>query len=501
MSGGAPEDLAGRHEISPELRSHIVDALCEIDSLAEPQGQATLLTYLSTRARTQVRTGAAVTFAERLVDHCSRNYAFLELSRWLPAREYGSRPAMAVVGLVRPLVEAEENETLASLLPGSTWPDLDEVRHQLNRLPCEGAIRSFFEQVRGDMAARGSLPSPNSAWEALVALAEVPAPDDDPPVRIMCTQLSRDHPELSCAPLLSEWGKSTRWRSVPGPPAYADGPARLVVWINSGAHRDRFELESWAVFSQGGDDPPEFLEHWVDREVSGGDIAQRVGDRLDLVEADARIFRHAGLRVELVLALDLMTALRAEAWQNQGAGERPALGARAELVYRAAEVTDHRFEAAGKARQRTRQRWERLEQDREGYLADLFREGANDEILLHRRLGNEDIICLSVPGGLEQPVKHVIRALEVGVPVVVWHCGTREGSVGDWLNPVRLVGEVTLTAEQVYGLPSALFRCRSGDASAEDSVFVESPFDVAMMYHDRLPARPGSTLISPDSIL
>jgi hypothetical protein len=331
--------------------------------------------------------------------------------------------------------------------------------------------------------------------------AEFTARDGVPPVLILCTQLSRDHPELSCAALLSAWGEPTRWRPPFDPPASADGPARLIVWVSSGASRDRYELESWAVLRQRGDGLPEFWAHWVDREVASGEIARRIGERLDLVEEEARILRHTGLRVELVVGLDLMSALRVESWQNEGSGDRPALGDRAELVYRAAEVTDHRFEAVGKIRQLTRERWESLEQRGNANVVDLFHAGDMDEILLHRRLGNEDIICLSVPGGLKQPVEHVVRALEVGVPVVVWHCGTREGSVGDWLNPTRLVGEVTLTAEQVHGLPSTLFRCRSGDASFEDSVYVENPFEAAMMYHDQLPVLPPRPPMSTDSIL
>ncbi|GAA1110601.1 hypothetical protein [Nocardiopsis metallicus] len=502
MSEGAPEGLPVGHELPPELRSRIVEALCEIDNLAEERGQATLLRYLSTRTRNRVRTGAAEVFAESMVDHCARNYSFLELSRWLPARESGSRPALAVVELLRPFVAAEENETLAHQLPGSTWPDLDEVRQQLSRIPCEGRIRAVYEQVRGGLVAQGRLPAPNTAWEALVALADFTARDGVPPVLIMCTQLSRDHPGLSCAALLSAWGEPTRWRPPLDPPASVDGPARLIVWVSSGARRDRYELESWAVLRQRGDGLPEFWAHWVDRDVASGEIARRVGERLDLVEEEARILRHPGLRVELVVGLDLMSALRVESWQNEGAGDRPALGDRAELVYRAAEVTDHRFEAVGKIRQLTRERWESLEQRGNANVVDLFHAGDMDEILLHRRLGNEDIICLSVPSGLKHPVKHVLRALGVGVPVVVWHCGEREGSIGDWLNPVRLEGEVTLTAKQVYGLPKVLFDCRTGAGSTEASVYIENPSDVAMMFHDQQPVRPPRpSQISPDSIL
>lgn len=501
MSGEPNHGGPGIHTLAPELRALIVDALCEVDSLSEEQGQGTFLSYLSTSARRQVPTGSPVAFAERLTDHCVRHFAFLGLSRWLLAREDGSRQAAAVVELVRPFVEREENETLSALLFDAAAADLDEVRRQLTPIACAGVVRVAYEKVRKDVTAWGSLPPPSTVWETLVALSEFTAVDGEPPVRVMCTQLSRLHPELSCAGLLSQWGSTSRWRVLLDDGAVVDVPARLVVWVNPGARRDRYELESWAVLSQRGGQEPEFLERWVDRDVHRDEIAVRVGDRLDRVEADVRVDHHPALRVEVITSLSLMSALRVELWQSQEAVGRGALGTRAEMVYRAVEVTDHRIGAAQKVRRLVQERWGALENRGKAPAVDLFHTGGCDERLIPSRLGNEHVICLSVPGGLKRPVKHVLRALDVGVPVIVWHSGSREGSICDWLNPVRMEGEVTLTADQVYGLPAALLRSRSETASEQDSVYVEDGFAVAMMFHDQLPVLPPQTpRISPESI-
>lgn len=501
MSGGSVSGEPGTHELSPELRALIVDALCEIDRLSQEQGQVSLLSYLaSSRARKLVPTGSLMLFAERLTDHCAQRFAFLGLSRWLLRWEDGSQQARTVVELVRPLVEKEENETLSALLFDASAPDLDEVRRQLTPVACKGVVEVVFRTVRNRSIASGLLPEPGNAWEALVCLSQFTAVEGEPPVRGLCKQLSAVLPKLPCAGLLSHWGRTSRSEFIWGDPERVDAPARLVVWVSPGARSGRFELESWAVLSRRSGGEPEFLERWVDRDVHRDEIAVRVGDRLDRVEADVRVQHHRALRVEVVASLSQMSELRVELWQNQEVSGREKLGTRAEMVYRAAEVTDHRLSAVQKARRHAQERWAVLEQNRKAPVLDLFHTGDEDETLIRESMDGH-VICLSVPGGLKRPVRHVLHALGVGVPVVVWHCGTQGGSIHDWLNPVRIEGEATLTADQVHGLPATLLRSRVGEASQQDSVYVESGFDVAMMYHDQLPVLPPQApRISPDSI-
>lgn len=491
----------GIHTLPPDLRAQIVDALCEVDRLSEEQGQTSLLSYLaSSSAQRRVPTGSLMVFAERLVDHCVRRFALLDLSRWLHRWEDGSLQAERVVKLVRPLVEKEENETLSAQLFDAAGADLDEVRRQLTPVACEDMVRIAFRKARSRSAAPGRLPEPNNAWEALVCLSQFTAVKGEPPVRGLCKQLAKILPALPCAGLLRHWGSTSPPQFIWGDPELVHTPARLVVWVNPGARRDQVELESWAVLSQQSGGEPEFLEHWVDR-VSRDRVADRLGDRLGQLAEDVRARNHSALRVEVIASVAQMCALRVELWQSQEVLGRERLGTRAELVYRAAEVADHRSGTAGNAWRHARKRWGSLERKGKACVLDLFHKGDISERLPPRRWNDERVICLSVPGGLERPVRHVHDALEGGVPVLVWHSGTQNGSVHDWLDPVRLKGEVTLTADQVHGLPATLLRSRTGKASDQDSVHIEDGFAVALMFHDDLPVRPPQTLrISPDSI-
>ncbi len=502
MSGEEGFDEPGTHRLPPYLRAQIVDALCEIDRLSGEEGQVSLLGCLtSSGAHRHVRTGALMTFAERLVDHCVRRFTCLDLSRWLLRWEDGSLQAERAVKLIRPLVEKEENETLSVLLFGASGDDLDEVRRQLTPVAYEGMVRVAFSRARSRRSALERLPEPNNAWEALVYFSQFTAENGEPPVRGLCRQLAKLLPELSCVGLLRHWGSTSEGEFLWGERDPVSTPARLVVWVNPGARRGLLDLESWAVLSQQSGEEPEFLEHWMDRDVTPDGVAVRMGDRLGQIEGDVRSRNHHALRVEVIASVAQMCDLRVELWQSQEALGRERLGTRAEMVYRATEVADHRSDQARNTMQRARKRWGVLERKGEACALDLFHKGDISERLPSRRWDHERVICLSVPGGLEQPVRHVHDAIDDGVPVLVWHSGARSGSIHDWLDPVRLKGAVTLTADQVYGLPAALLRSRTGKASDQDSVHIEDGFAVAVMFHDDLPVRPPQTLrISPDSI-
>ncbi|MBE2998350.1 hypothetical protein IDM40_06465 [Nocardiopsis sp. HNM0947] len=482
--------------MTPEDRESLVDALCEVAYVQDREGQSDLLSCLPLRIRREVGTGPVYRFALRLVTACETQGTLLPLVRWVLRKDARSVAAEALAAEAAPYVREAEDTVLGSVLVDAATAgaatvsgDLATVRAELALLPCEPGVRETYRSIRADHAGKGGgLPPPETAWEALVNLALLPAFDDPSPAARFCAWLAAAHPALSCADLLGQWGGALGAAPLPAP-APEDLPARLVVRVSRSC-RDRYDLESWSVLSDGRGGPPDFAEHWMDRDVPGEEISVRVGSRLDLLLADSRSAHHRSTRVELVTSLDLMAEAVAERWQNGRTLQGRPLGERAEVVYRDEALLDRRSPEVRSAQKRFSQRWSGLFRDGRAAVFDLFHTADMNERLIAKRLDDDRVIGISVPRGLGEVFLSVALAVRSGVPVVIWHFGDSPRPVGSWLSPVQMEREVTVSPDDMSELPAALLRSRSGRVSPSDYGYIESSSQIAVIYHDTLPVLP-----------
>lgn len=482
--------------MTPEDRESLVDALCEVAYVQDREGQSDLLSCLPLRIRREVGTGPVYRFALRLITACETQGALLPLARWVLRKDARSVAAEALAAEAAPYVREAEDTVLGPVLvdtataeAATVGGDLTTVRAELTRLPCETGVRGSYRSIRADHVGKGGgLPPPETAWEALVNLALLPAFADPSPAARFCAWLAQAYPTLACADLLGQWGGTGAVAPVPAPPP-EDLPARLVVRVSRSC-RERYDLESWSVLSDGRGGPPDFTEHWMDRDVAGDEVSVRVGSRLDLMLADSRAAHHRSTRVELVTSLDLMAEAVAERWQNGRTRQGQPLGERAEVVYRDEALLDRRDPEVRSAQKRFSQRWAGLFRDGRAAVFDLFHAADMNERLIAKRLDDDTVIGISVPHGLGEAFLSVALAVRSGVPVIIWHFGDGPRPVGSWLSPVQMEREVTVSSDDMTELPAALLSSRSGRVSPTDYGYVESSSEIAVIYHDTLPVLP-----------
>ena len=504
---GGPRQHARGGAVTPEEHESLADALCEISYVQDAEGQRDLLHCFPTRIRQEVSTGPTYRFALQLVSACARRRRFLHLTRWVLRRDGGSIQAQAFAEEAAARVREEEEQVLGPMLARDAAPepeimrgDLTAVRRDLALIPCQGETRDGYRTIRASHGSRGGdLPPPETLWDALVNLAELPAIQDPPPTARFCALVARVFPRLGCCDLLSRWGSTDPTEALPPAPPETL-PARLVVRV-SRSRADRFDLESWTVLSRGRGEAPDFQAHWLDRDVSSDEISLRVGSRLDMMLEDTASTHHRGTRVELVAPLDLIAEVRAERWQSGRTRGGRLLGAVTEVVYRAEEVLDRQRAEVRRVQERFAGRWTLLARERQGKVFDLFHSGELDERLIAKRLDDGTVVGLSVPRGLDQTFLSVTWAMRTGVPVIIWHSGGGGRAVGDWLSPVQREREVIVSSDDIENLPRALLLSRSGRVLPSDYGYIEESFEIAVMYHDTLPVLPESPPpMSTDSI-
>ncbi|WP_017600473.1 VMAP-C domain-containing protein [Nocardiopsis lucentensis] len=472
-------------------------ALCDVEHIYSQEHREQLMRYLPRAVRRDVdASGAPSVFARRLVQFCQDRECVGCLLRWVLHLEDRGRSARTAAEAARPLLDEEEYALLAQHVEVRDARDVGTVRDELSRVLFD-KVEAVFERVRPP-TLRVETPEPATAWDALMDLAERPAPPDgEPPVLLFCAEVARHLRTLNTG-LLEEWGRGLRPPEPPGTPPAPERPARLVVRVGQGTRRGRYEVEYWTVLSQRRGEEPEFCDHDLHPDVDPASIGERIGGLLSRMEADPRAAHHGGRRVELVAPLLLLDRLQAESWQRAHSGGVP-LGARAEVVYRAEELLPDR--ADRDAWSTCVSRWQRLESSGEALALDEFHDRGMDDDPLPERLRDDRVIVLSVPSRLSRWYTQVWSAITLGVPVVVWRSAEFGPGIGSWLNPVRMGREVTVTSEEIRALPEVLHSSRSGRVSSSESGYIEGSLEIAVIYHDPLPVLPEPPpQMSTDSI-
>ncbi|MFI6576598.1 hypothetical protein ACIBFB_12400 [Nocardiopsis sp. NPDC050513] len=476
-------------------------ALCDVEHVYSPKHREQLVQYLPSAVRRNADiAGEASVFARALVRRCHQHRRLGCLVRWVLYLEDRGRSARAAADAARPLLVEEEYELLVQHLDVRNARDVGAVRDDLSGVLFD-QVEAVFERVR-PAAFRVDTPEPVTAWDALMDLAERPAPTGgEPPVALFCAEVARDLRTPNTG-LLKDWGRGLRpsdpLGTASGEPPAPERPARLVVRVGRGTRRDRYDVEYWTVLSQRGGGEPEFCDHDLQVDVPPDMIGAWVGLLLGRMEADPRVAHHNGRRVELVAPLPLLDRLQAETWQRDATGGVP-LGARAEVVYRAEELLpDH---AGHDAWGTCVNRWRQLESRGEALALDEYHDRGRDDEPLPERLRDDRVIVLSVPSRLNHWYTQVWSAITLGVPVVVWRSSEFGRGIGSWLNPARVGREVTVTLEEIRALPEVLHSSRSGRVSPSESGYIEGSLEIAVIYNDPFPVLPEPPpQLSTDSI-
>lgn len=489
--------------------SRLAKALCAVPCVTAPDQQQMLLGKLP-RVRSGVNLNAVpVVFTESLVARCRESRLLGVLMRWIGYLSEEGRSWREASLIAEPLVREEEWDQVGQAIPEATRQQVDAVREELLRHSA-ASVREDADRVRGPRHI--ALTPADTAWHTFVALSEVPGQDGEPALVVFCALLGA-RGALRSAPLLEGWGGG----SVPagttvaaGPDAGPDAPARLVVHVGRGEERDRQDLRYWTVLRERRGEQPDFCDSGTLRGVAPGRIADSLGVLLGLVEIDHRRDHHEGrMRVEVVGEVDLLRELEADRWQEArgGAGGRP-LGARAEVVFRAAELVDPARRDYDAGREAVGRRWTALLRCGSGLHLDTAYEAETKERLsgrtyqepLEDRLADDRIAILSVPSHLDDCLQSVRSAIRFGVPVVIWRSANNGRGIGPWLNLGKTGREVTVSADKLLDIPQVLHKSRSGGVSPEDCGYIEESFEVAVFYHDSLPVLPDPPPLTAGSI-
>ncbi|GAA1446616.1 hypothetical protein [Nocardiopsis tropica] len=489
--------------------ARLAKALCSVTCVTSPEYHELLLGKLP-RVRSGInRNAVPVVFTDALVGRCRESRLLGVLMRWIGYWSDDSRSWRTAALIAEPLVREEEWAQVSQAIPEATRQQVDTVREELV-LYDAADFREIADRVRG---ARPIDRTPSDrAWHTFVALAEIPGREGESALVEFCAILGA-RGALRCAALLEGWGGGSAPEAPgapPGPDAGEDVPARLVVHVERGEERDRHDLRYWTVLREHGGDRPDFCDSGTRKGVTPDRIADSVGVLLGLVEVDHRREHHRGrMRVELVAELDLLRELEADRWQEAGgAAGAPPLGARAEVVYRAAELEDPSRRDYDAGRRALGRRWAALLRCGSGVHLDTAHEAQTKERLsgrtyrepLEDRLPDDRIAILSVPSHLDDCHQSVRSAIRFGVPVVVWRSADNGRGIGPWLNLGKTGREVTVSSEKLQSIPQVLHKSRSGGVSPDDSGYIEESFEVAVFYHDSLPVLPDPPPLTASSI-
>jgi len=489
--------------------ARLAKALCSVTCVTSPEYHDLLLGKLP-RVRSGVnRNAVPVVFTDALVGRCRDSRLLGVLMRWIGYWSDDSQSWRTASLIAEPLVREEEWDQVSQAIPEATRQQVDTVREELDRYDA-AAFREDADRVRGSRHIDRT-PS-DTAWHTFVALAEIPGAGGESALVEFCAILGAGG-VLHCAGLLEGWGGGAvpdPAGGPPGPGAWQDVPARLVVHVERGEERGRHDLRYWTVLREHRGDPPDFCDSGTRRGVTQDRIADSVGVLLGLVEVDHRRDLHGGrMRVELVGELDLLRELEADRWQEACAGPgRLPLGARAEVIYRAAELEVPTWRDYDAGRKSLAQRWAALFRCGSALHLDTAHEAETKERLsgrtyrepLEDRLVDDRIALLSVPSHLDDCHQSVRSAIRFGVPVVMWRSANNGRGIGPWLNLGKTGREVTVSSEKIQAIPQVLHKSRVGGVSPDDSGYIEESFEVAVFYHDSLPVLPDPTPLAASSI-
>lgn len=505
-AAGAPPGAASAPEDA------LAEALCSLPSFGE-EHRGELDAFLS-RCLPWARiegTGDRRALARGVVDACSEEDRLHLLLRWLCRREDGSRVRRAL-RTAETLVKAEEIRLFGR---GGGSPELvpaEQVRLALRSMAFASVSDAYLHACRNRLEE--DLPSPLTAWDALIDLYDLPHTGaEGHPAALFAHWVAPRIPDPSAAKALVDWPPARYIAPPRDLPARSGGgtdPARLIVQVLPGADADGRLLVTHRTHLRPTREGEARFSAPTTASVETDRLKDHVLDLLfDEIEASARRGNHDSVRLELVLPLERL-GVAAARWEQpvpglEEDGRAPRLGASCQIIYRVHEFASLAERSYHRSRHVCRARWARLEQVGHGLLRT--RQDLAPGLRVSEALGDEAIaVYLAPPPETAEGRAQIAGAVYNGVPVIAWCAepgGNNPGSAANLrvrFRPLIAEEQGQVGAHRVKSLPETLHTLRVGggaeEGGSQDSrggtsgIPATDNFDFCVIYHDLMPLAP-----------